>query len=246
MGDEISLATSTGSMDLGWLTFWALNWAADLVALDLETGSAQKVISLGEALGDPTVDFERTDGGLPLWFRLWTVCADTQIRVYDRLRHEVRAFARDGTELAPTALPPVRLTEATPQQFARGVFTFVFTETAGAVGAEASAADSARILNEIVQGVQGDPGQLAAYLPRYVDFRCATDGTLWIQPYDVDLGAMRGGPVWLRITPGGVTDEIHLPDRFDAHRFTSERIWGVQRDEYDVASVAWIAIPSGR
>jgi len=71
MGDEIILATNTGSMDLGWLTFWALNWAADLVALDLETGSAQKVISLGEALGDPTVDFERTDGGLPLWFRLW-------------------------------------------------------------------------------------------------------------------------------------------------------------------------------
>ena len=58
--------------------------------------------------------------------------------------------------------------------------------------------------------------------------------------------AMRGGPAWLRITSDGVTDEIHLPDRFDAHRFTPERIWGVQRDEYDVASVAWIAVPGGR
>jgi len=27
-----------------------------------------------------------------------------------------------------------------------------------------------------------------------------------------------------------------LPDRFDPHRFTSERIWGVLRDEFDVAS----------
>ena len=243
LGDEIVLATSTGSMASGLVTMWALNWAADLVALDLETGSAREVISLGEALGDPTADFELTDGGLPLWLRLWAVCADSQIRVYDRLRNEVRAFTRDGTELAPTPLPPVRHTEVTPRQFARGIFAFVLAEAAGAVGAEASAADSARLLNEIAQDVEGDPGQLAAYLPRYVDFRCAADGTLWIQPYDVDAGGLEGSPAWLRITPDGETDEIRLPDRFDAHRFTPERIWGVQRDEYDVASVAWIAVP---
>ena len=158
----------------------------------------------------------------------------------------MRAFTRDGTELAPTALPPVRVTEVTPRQFARGVFTFMLTEAAGEVGAEVSAADTARLLNEIVQGVEGDPGQLAAYLPRYVDFRCATDGTLWIQPYDVNVGALKGGPAWLRITSDGVTDEIQLPDRFDAQRFTPERIWGVQRDEFDVASVAWIAVPGSR
>ncbi len=245
-GDEIVLATSTGTTDSGVLSSWSTNWGADLVALDLETGSAREVISLREALGDPAADFELTDGGLPLWFRLWAVCADTQIRVYDRLRNEVRAFTRDGTELAPTALPPVRHTEVTPRQFARGIFPFVLAEAAGAVGAEASAADSARLLNEVVQDVEGDPGQLAAYLPRYVDFRCATDGTLWIQPYDVDVGGLEGSPAWLRITPDGVTDEIHLPDRFDAHRFTPERIWGVQRDEYDVASVAWIAVPGNR
>ncbi len=245
LGDEIVLATSTGTMDSGILSLWSLTWGADLVALDLETGSAREVISLREALGDPAIDFERTDGGIPLWFRLWAVCADTQIRVYDRLRNEVRAFTRDGTELAPTALPPVRVTQVTPRQFARGVFTFVFTEAAGEVGAEASAADSARVLNEIVQGVQGDPDQLATYLPRYVDFRCATDGTLWIQPYDLNVGSLIGGPAWLRIASDGVTDEIHLPDRFDAHRFTPDRIWGVPRDEYDVASVAWIAVPGG-
>jgi hypothetical protein len=60
------------------------------------------------------------------------------------------------------------------------------------------------------------------------------------------MGGLRGGTAWLRITPGGVSQEIHLPERFDPYRFTSERIWGVLRDELDVASVAWIEAPSIR
>ena len=116
-------------------------------------------------------------------------------------------------------------------------------EIVGNVWTELTAADSARLLNEIVQGVKGDPEQLANYLPRYVDFRCTEEGTLWVRPFDADVGGLNGGPVWLRIAPGGETWEYHLPNRFDPYRFTSERIWGVQRDDFDVASIAWIEVP---
>jgi hypothetical protein len=49
-----------------------------------------------------------------------------------------------------------------------------------------------------------------------------------------------------RITQDGVAQEIHFPNRFDVYRFISGRIWGVQRDEFDVASVAWIEVPGSR
>jgi hypothetical protein len=81
-----------------------------------------------------------------------------------------------------------------------------------------------------------------------VDYRCDDEGTQWIQPFDIDtpgplMGGLRGGRVWLRITTDGETDEIRLPDSFDPYRFTPDKIWGVQRNEFDVASVAWIAVP---
>jgi hypothetical protein len=98
----------------------------------------------------------------------------------------------------------------------------------------------------MIQGVEGDPDQLAGFLPRYVDMRCDDDGAVWMQPVDLDLWDMAGSSTWLRISPDGVTQEVELPARFDPYRFTGGRIWGVQRDDFDVASVAWIALPSAR
>ena len=59
---------------------------ADILALDTATGSVRKVLSLSDVLGDLTVDFERTEGGLPRWFRLWAVCGEDPLSVYARLR----------------------------------------------------------------------------------------------------------------------------------------------------------------
>jgi len=213
------------------------------VALDRRTRAVRRVVGLGDALGDPISDFEFTEGGFPLWYRLWAVCGDGQIRVHDRLGNQVRRFASDGTELEPTALPPVNLDRVTPRQFGRAVFGYRVAEVLGEVGGEVTAADTTRVLNEIAQGVQGNGRELAAYLPRYVDFRCAADGTVWIQPFDVDRGGLEGGVAWLRITSDDVTGEIHFPERFDPYRFTTDRVWGVQRDEFDVASIAWIELP---
>ena len=66
---------------------------------------------------------------------------------------------------------------------------------------------------------------------------------MWIQPLDLDVGGLAGGPAWLRIARDGDLREVHLPARFDAMRFTPSVIWGTQRDELDVASVASIELP---
>ena len=95
----------------------------------------------------------------------------------------------------------------------------------------------------MAQSVQGRPHELASYLPRYVDFRCSSNGTMWLHPVDLDAGGLKGATQWLRITPDGVIREVRLPERFDAMRFSDSRVWGVVRDEFDVPSVASIALP---
>jgi hypothetical protein len=243
---EVLLPRASASMDDGVFSFWLAVWGADLLAVDVSADSVRRLISLREVLGDPTVGLDRdVDLPFPLWFRLWTVCGD-RVRVYDRPGNRVRAFASDGSELEPTALPPVTLERVTQRQFARAVLGLLMAERLGRTGGDVSAEDSARLLNEAVAEARGKPEQLALYLPRYTDLRCADDGTLWLRPLDIDVGGLKGGPVWIRITPEGDTQEIRLPDRFDAFRFTTDRVWGVRRDEFDVASVAWIAVPPVR
>jgi len=214
------------------------------LALDPLTGSVRDIVALGEVLEDPSVGFEATDGGFPLWYRLWAACGD-HLRVHDRVRNQLRCFTLSGQEINPINLPAVRLTEVTPMEFARAVFPLRQAEATGDVGTRLTDEDRLRLLNQMAQRLSGEPRELAAYLPRYVDFRCSDDGTMWLQPIDLEVGGLLGGPAWWRITPDGGLREIHLPDRFDAFRFTPDQIWGVQRDEFDVASVAWINFTMG-
>ncbi len=247
LGDEVLLARTTGSLRSGIFSFWRAIWGADLLALDPATGSVRKVISLADALGDPTPQLQTTGDSppFPLWFRLWAVCSD-RIRVYDRMRMEVRTFTSDGNELEATPLPRVELGRVTRRQFARAVLGLLVAERLGEVGGQVSAEDTTRLLNDVVGEVEGDPAVLAAFLPRYVDVRCAADGTLWLQPFDIEEGGLRGGRSWFRITTGDVVQKVRFPDRFDAFRFTPDRIWGVQRDELDVAALAWIEVSAAR
>jgi len=243
MGGEVLLARTTRPEGSDFLGFRMAMLGADILAVDTATGSVRKVLSLAEEIGDLTDGFERTEGGLPLWYRLWAACGEEQLRVYDRLRNELRLFDSRGVELEPTPLPPVPFSSVTPRQFAQAIFPLREAEMAGNVWEHMSPADSARFLGEIVRGVSGTPEQLAQYLPRYVDLRCSDDGTLWLHPFDVGTGALSGGPTWLRITGPGTTQEVRFPDGFDAYRFTTDRVWGMQRDEFDVASIAWVEVP---
>jgi len=252
LGDELILPRRSNPPEAGVRSLWLAAWTADIVAMEPETDSVRNVIALAETLGDPTPHFDLTDAFLPfpLWFRLWSVCSGTEIRVYDRLRNEVRKFTRDGVELEALALPPARHGMVTAGQYGRALFHLALIEAAPVVPSsgkiDASPADSARIMDGLMSRLKAPPDQLANLLPRYLDLRCDENGTLWMQPFDIDMGGLEGGPVWLRITSDGETNEVRVPDGFDPYRFTSERIWGVQRNELDVASVAWIAVPRAR
>lgn len=242
LGDELILPWTTGTLESGVSEYHMALLRADLAALDPGTGSVRKVVALGEVLEDPSVGFEATDGGFPLWYRLWAVCGD-HLRIYDRVRNQLRGYSGSGEEIRPIDLPPVSLTEVTPLEFARAVFPLRQAEATGGVGARLASEDSVRLLTQMAQGLDGGPGKLAAYLPRYVDFRCSEDGTMWMQPIDLEVGGLKGGTAWLKIAADGGVQEIRLPEQFDAFRFTAERIWGVQRDQLDLASVAWIKMP---
>ena len=242
LGDELIIPWTTGTLESGVAAYHMALLRANLAALDPKAGSVRNVITLGEVLDDPSVGFVATDGGFPLWYRLWAICGE-HLRVYDRVRNQLRGFTGSGEEIDPVDLPPSRLAEVTPLGFARAVFPLRQAEVTGAVGPRLTPGDSVRLLNQMAQQLEGNPEQLAAYLPRYVDFRCSEDGTMWLQPIDLEVGGLKGGPAWLRITAEGEIREVLLPARFDAFRFTRDRVWGVQRDELDIASAAWIEVP---
>ena len=244
LGEEIILPRTGRSLQDGMIAFSAAIWGADLWALEPASGSARRVLALSEVLGDPMAAFGATTEPPPmlLWFRLWAICGGDEIRVYDRLRNEVRGFSPDGAELDAVPLPPIRLTEVAPEQFARAIFAFRQAEMTGEVGSDLSSADSARLISQIVQQSPWDPNQLATVLPRYVDLRCTDEGVLWMQPFDPTIGGLVGGRTWIRVTEAGAT-EVVFPERFDPFQFATDRIWGIQRDELDVASVAWVPAP---
>ena len=238
LGREIIVPRSGGTMQDGLLQYRLSLLGADLISVDPETGGVRTLISLGDELDDPSGDFIPSEGGFPLWYRLWAACGEDLVRVYDRVRNQLLGFDGSGAEVEPVDLPPVPFTEVSARQFARAVFGLRQAEVTGAVGVRLTAEDSARVLDQLAGMVEGRPHELASYLPRYVDMRCSDDGTLWMQPLDVELGGLRGGRLWLRIAPDGGVREVRLPERFDAFRFLPSRVWGVYRDENDIASVA--------
>lgn len=251
MGREIVLPRSTATMESGPLQFRFALLLADLVAVDPETGGVRDLVALGEVLDDPSGDFIPSEGAFPLWYRLWAPCGDDVVRVHDRVRNQLRGFDGSGTEVDPIDIPPVPFSEVTPHQFAAAVFRMRQAQVTGDVAARLTEEDSLRVLDRIARTVRGTPNELATYLPRYVDLRCTADGTMWMHPLDPDLGGLSGGRRWLRIAPDGAADpagavqDVYLPDRFDAFRFTESRIWGIRRDENDVPAVAFIALPGG-
>jgi len=240
LGSEVVIPRSSGSLRDGLMPFRMSILQADMLALDPATGSVRDIVALGDVLGDPSVGFELTDSGFPIWYRLWDVCGSDDLRVYDRARNELRTLRSDGSEAGATALPAPQFTEVSPRQFAAAIFEYRAAEVRGTVTGRLSADDSLRVINEIASEVQGSPAQLANYLPRYVDIRCSEEGVAWLRPLDVDRGALQGSLTWLRIESAGAIQEVTLPEGFDPLRFTGTRIWGIQRDALDIPSIAWI------
>ncbi len=217
----------------------------DLIAFDPEAGGTRELVALGEVLDDPSGDFIPSEGGFPLWYRLWASCGENVVRVHDRVRNQLRGFDGSGTEVRPIDLPPVRFTEVGRRRFAGAVFGLRQAELTGDVRIRLTGEDRDRAFDQLIQNIQGEPHELASYMPRYVDFRYGDDGTMWMHPLDLDSGGLAGSSLWLRITPDGAIQEVRLPDRFDAFRFSGGRVWGVHRDESDVPFVGSILLPAG-
>lgn len=246
LGEDFVFALNAPDFSNGMLSFWRSIWSADLVAYNPAARSTRQLVSLAEALGSPDGAFELVGDfpPFPFWFRLWTVCRDADIRVYDRLSNRVRAFSADGSPLASDTLPTIVAGRSTKEQMARVGFGLGMLEAGGELSSRAPPQDSARIIAQLSRRVEGSPDQLEALLPRYVDLRCATDGTLWLRRYDAERADLRGGLQWVRLSPGGTLQEVTFPEGFDAFFFFADRVWGVQRDSLDVPTVAWLALPS--
>ena len=157
LGREFVAPRSSESMRGGVLQFRLGLLRADLVAFDPETAAARTLVALGEVLDDPTADFIPSEGGVPLWYRLWASCGENLVRVHDRVRNQLRGFDASGTEVGPIDLPPVPFTEVSPRQFAGAVFELRQAELTGDVRARLSEADRLRLLNQMAQGVSGSP-----------------------------------------------------------------------------------------
>ena len=248
LGDEIVLPRRRALDAMPATRYWTTFWNADLVALDPATGEVRTVVPLPEVMDDLDAHFTAVSTGFPpfpFWCRLWAVCGD-EVRLHDFVRNQLRGFAPDGTELDPVRLPPPPFTRATPREFVRAVFDLIAAERAGAAMAgvgNMSPRDSARLIQGAVARLEGTPEQHAAVLPQYVDFRCDGDGTMWLRPMDLEAGGMAGSATWLRIDRNGTVREVTFPERFDPLRFAAGRVWGVVRDELDVAAVAWTELP---
>ncbi|MDX1396201.1 MAG: hypothetical protein R3195_17610 [Gemmatimonadota bacterium] len=250
LGEEIVLPRRIGMEELPAIEYWIAAFESDLVALNPETGSARTVVRLPDVLGDLTAHFEAVRPGfppLPLWHRLWDVCAGREIAVYDLTSGAMRRFAADGTELESFPVP-TSFERVTAREFALAAFDLAAAETAGAVApgvGDMTREDSARILDRMDAGIEGTPEQLAAVLPAFIDFRCADDGTMWLRPIDLERGGMRGRGTWVRVSNEGAVDRVTFPERFDPFVFTGGRVWGVLRDEFDIATLAWVEPPAG-
>ena len=85
--------------------------------------------------------------------------------------------------------------------------------------------------------------EFSTVFPEYVDLDCTTENTLWLQLFDTTSGQMGRGPVWLRITQGGARGEVRFPASFRPMRFHRDRIWGINRGEFEVDYVAWTEVP---
>lgn len=251
LGDRVVVPRRIGSGELQAATFWSSTWQAELVAVGPESGEVSTVVSLPEALGDMVAHFQGLGVAFPpfpLWYRLWAICGERELRLYDFRRNQVLGFAPDGTELDPIVLPPPPFTEATPRQFVRAAFDIVAAERAGAVTPDVGnmpPEDSAQLIQGAISRIEASPEQLGAVLPPYVDLRCDDEGALWLRPLDLERGGMKGGPGWIHVAADGTARSVRFPERFDPYRFTGGRAWGVQRDALDVAATAWVALPEG-
>ena len=90
LGGEFIVPRTSATMEDGVLDYRFSFLRPDLVAVESEAGETRILLAFGEVLDDPSGDFIPSEGGFPMWYRLWAVCGDNIVRVFDRMRNQLR------------------------------------------------------------------------------------------------------------------------------------------------------------
>ena len=213
-------------------------WNADILLLR-DRGPGVEVelhTPVADLLGDPGTLYPGATASLP--YPLWTACTDGTVGLYDPRTNTLRRLTRDGGQLPSFALPDERRVELTADR----LFAMFYRQLQEDTPTQ-QLPEQAGLRAQLQGPLDRLVGQSAPVFPEYADLRCAPDGTLWLQLFDIESGRLGHGPEWLRISTDGSRTTLVLPAEFSAFRFGDGRIWGAALDPLGVASVSWIDLP---
>lgn len=210
-------------------------YEADLIAIArTPTGNAAsltRLLTLRDIVGDPMDRYGGAAVFLPI--PLWSFCPDRTLAVYDPLENVVQRVESNGIERARHALPPERRVALTDDRMFRMIYRLMLQEMPAG-----GRPDSVEFRRQLEAEMRAFSSEFASVFPEYNALACGSGSTVWLQFYDVDAEPT----LWLRIEPDGTTRRVRFPERFTPYRFTGGRIWGVLRDEFDVATLAWTEV----
>ena len=208
-------------------------YGADILSIR-DDGTVRVLMALGDHMSGPAPEFENATLFVPN--PLWAICPDATLALYDPLQNSIRRLTLDGSETqAAVTLPEERRVEVTADR----VFGLMYPLLVVMIPAD-ERPDSAILRAGFEADFDEARAEMSTVFPQYADVQCTTGGTIWLQPFDAD-GPMGRGSSWLRIS-GEETRRVRLPDNFTPFRFTADRAYGVVLGEYDIPSIAWVAI----
>jgi hypothetical protein len=212
-------------------------WNTDLVVVT-RSGEWRDSWAMSAALGDPASRYgSGTTQFMP--YPLWTLCADGSMAQYDPLGNRIRRASADGAPTDSIALPGERRVEITMDRIFRMAYAFMRDQAPAG-----QRPDSATMYANLAGQWSALQAASSPVFPEYAEFHCSGDGALWLMLFDADAGMMGRSLDWYRIDAAGRITGYRFPDGFRPLQFEADRILGLQRDELDIESAAWLELPS--
>lgn len=230
VGDSLIFARPTNSGP--WMHSF---WTSEVVRVATD-GSEEVLVSTASIVGDSSSRFGGAQRFLP--YPLWAACPDGSLAAYDPNRNLIHRFNSDGEPQGTHDLPAERQERVTVDRVFSTVYPGVIRNR---LVQETPERDNFYAL--VKRDYENRADEFASVFPEYVHLDCAPGSTLWLQLFDTSNGDMGRGPAWLRIAEDGTRGEVRFPVSFRPMRFHEGRIWGVSRDDLDVAYAAWTELP---
>ena len=231
-GSDDGLVFATAAFTSPWILSF---WSTEIVRLHWD-GRTEPLLSTAAVVGDPSTRFPGARRFLP--YPLWAACSDGSLAVYDPNQNTVHRFTASGDSLGSHGLPPERRVAVNADRVFDTVYPGVLRNRLFGDPPERNVL-YAMVKHDYERRVE----EFSTVFPEYVDMACSGENTLWLQRFDTTSGQMGRGPIWLRMTREGGEGEVRFPNSFRAMRFYRNRIWGINRGEFDVEYVAWAEVP---